>query len=435
MTTPAEDAIYAGLTDIAELEQIATIGLPLEVLPTKEMRPVVKWALDYYYESGRRQAPTREHLLDNWADALEEGDVDLVGEDEERDTILSAIQNLKGRFADLEFQTFIKAAATEMASAPITEKVTAITGVTNLLFGITSGLQDRTNSVEGTVGITGSLDSYLARAAAEKTLYGAALGWPEIDEHMGGIRDGELCVLGAGPKVGKSYALGLFSLREVLRRRRTILFTLENSVEMTYDRILCMGAGVSSRDYQRGKLSEDGLLRVKRFVEEFGGDLKDRLTVISPPRGARTPEMIVREGLNLGAETILVDQLTHVEHPNPGRKARHEIFNENVHEFKYLISTGVEKVPLILAHQINREGVKAAEKIGHLEMHHLAESAGIERAADWVIGLYQSQMDREARMTLFQIMAARREDTQAWSLYWDLPESGASKVRSTVTFE
>ena len=90
---------------------------------------------------------------------------------------------------------------------------------------------------------------------------------------------------------------------------------------------------------------------------------------------------------------------------------------------------------LILAHQVNREGVKAAKKLGHLEMEHLAESSGIERAADWVLGLYQSQMDREARMTLLQILAARREDNEAWSLYWDLPESGASKVRSTVTFE
>lgn len=435
MTTPAEDAIYAGLTDITELEQIAVIGLPLEILPTKQMHAVVKWSLDYYYESGRRQAPTREHLLDNWGDALEEGDVTLVSEDEERDTISSAIQSLKGRFADSEFQTFIKAAATEMASAPITEKVPTLTQVTNLLFGITSGLQDRSNTIEGYAGITGSLDSYLARAAAERTMYGMGTGWPQIDEHMGGIRDGELCVVGAGPKVGKSYLLCLWALREWLRGRRTVLYTLENSVEMTYDRIVCIASGVSSREYQRGKLSEEALARVVKFIEEHGERLRQTLRVISPPRGARTPEMIVRDALNYGSESVLVDQLTHVEHPDPGRKPRHEIFNENVHEFKYLISTGQEKIPLVLAHQINREGVKAAEKIGHLEMHHLAESAGIERAADWVLGLYQSQMDREARMTLLQIMASRREDTQAWSLYWDLPESGASKVRNVVKFE
>lgn len=434
MTTPAEDSLYAALSEISELEELARIGLVLDSIPTESMRPVVAWALDYYFDSGRTQAPTRQLILDNWAEVIDDAGVELIDENAERDTIASAIENLQGLYADRMWQRFIKEAATLMATASPVEKVATLTLVTSDLFGVTNSLQDHSDMVEVQSGLQDSLRSYKQRSEAGHAITGLQLGFPAIDHHMGGVRKGELAVLGAGPKIGKSNLLLRVARSEWVARRPTVLYTLENSVEMTLDRLTCLVTGVSARRYQRGELTPEELERVEKFVAVDMPDMLTNLHIIAPPLGSRTPEMLVRQAMLLGAESIIVDQLTHVEHPDPGRKARHELFNENVHEFKALISTGRDRPSMLLAHQINREGVKSAEKLGHYEMWHLAESQGIERAADWVMGLYQDKVMREGRMAVFQIMAARREDLKNWNLYWDV-DAGGADVRGERVFD
>lgn len=424
MTTPAEDALYARLTDIESLEALAKIGLDLEAIPTAQMRPVVQWAIDYYFDSGRRQAPSRALLTDTFADVLEAADVMLTSEEEETDTIESAISHLNDLHADRQWQTFIKDAATQMASAPPTTKVETLTEVTNRLFEVTNRLQDHSDRTLITDGYHDALADYERRVFEGLVSRGMTFGLPPIDEHTAGIHPGELCVLAAGPKVGKSYALDRIGLEEWKRERRVVLYTLENTVEMTVARIACMHLGISPRQWQRGTVPPEKVEEFRKFTATLMDDMGGQFHVISPPRGRRTPEMLIRDAKMLGAESVLIDQLSHVEHPDPGRKAQHELFYDNVHDLKLLIG-GRDKVSLLLAHQINREGVKAAEKAGHHEMYHLAGSAGVERAADWVMTMYQSDFMRTQRYLLWQIVAARRADVNNWELVWDVESNGA----------
>src|SRR5690606_32069603 len=101
--------------------------------------------------------------------------------------------------------------------------------------------------------------------------------------------------------------------------------------------------------------------------------------ILQPEMGQRTIQHMVRRAETLG-DAVIIDQLTFVE-PNPGteRLSRTEQVGRILHMFKALISG---RMPGLLAHQINREGQKAAEKLGRLEMYHLAESAEVERTAD-----------------------------------------------------
>lgn len=427
MSTSAEDALYAALTNIEDLERLARLGLPLEAIPTEEMRQVVDWAIHSYYQSGRRQAPTRGMLIDTWGQHIEDSGIELLDENQEYDSIDEVVEHLRGLYVDREWQVFIRAAAQEMATSPLNNKAETLNNLTAALFGLTNDLTATENRVEAQHGLADSWKRYEDRKAMDHAVTGLTFGWDKIDTHTGGIRDGELAVLGAGPKVGKSYLLDKVALHEWQQGRRTVLFTLENSVEMTYDRIACLAARVSARAYQRGELTTAQEERVQEILKGLH-DRKTQLHVISPQRSQRTPASLVHEALNLGAQSILVDQLTHVEHPSPGRKPRHELFSENIHEFKYLISTGREQVPLLLAHQINRDGVKASNNVGYLEMTHMAESSGVERAADWVFGLYQGKMDRTARRAVFQILASRREDIDAWEMGWDI-EASMTEVR------
>lgn len=428
MTSRSEDILYASLTDIESLERLAKIGLDPECIPTEEMRPMVAWALDAYFASGRRQAPSREMLLQVWGQVLEDTEIVLIEEDTEVDIIESAIDNLKDLHAQREWQTFIKTSATDMANASPTTKVETLTRITNDLFKVTARLQDNSHRVDGYTGYLQALADYDIRAADQGRTRGMVFGIEGVDQHTYGIHEGEQAILASGPKVGKSYFLARVALHDwAVQGHDFVLYTLENTVQMTMDRIVCLHLGISPRAWQRGQVDKEKVAQVREFVLDEMPSMPGTLHVLAPPRGARTPQMLIREAKMLGVTRVAVDQLTHVENPDPGRKPRHELVSENVHEFADLIKDGRDPIALLVAHQINREGVKAAAKQGYLEMVHLAESAGVERAPDWVFGLFQSGDERVNRVAKFQTLAARREDIKNWQIQWD-PETSRSRT-------
>lgn len=85
--------------------------------------------------------------------------------------------------------------------------------------------------------------------------------------------------------------------------------------------------------------------------------------------------------------------------------------------FKVMIQ-GRYPMSLIMAHQVNREGTKNADRTGRLHMTDLAESSEVERAADTVFGLYGSKDMLRAGMIQLQSLAVRRVPPQSYDLHW-----------------
>jgi hypothetical protein len=224
--------------------------------------------------------------------------------------------------------------------------------------------------------------------------------------------------------------MGHAALREWIRGRRATLFTLENSVEMTVDRIVCLHAAVSYRRWQRAECTEGELIRVEASRVFLDGLDQGDMNIIMPPKGQRTIEAMLREAQMRGSESVLIDQLTFVEAVQTKNKPRHEIVRDIMHDLKTGISAGSHKFSGLLAHQINREGMKAADKQGHLDLTMMAESSEVERTADWVFGLYRSNEDRLAQIAKFQTLASRREDLADWLLAYDPGEGLIQTVRA-----
>jgi len=158
--------------------------------------------------------------------------------------------------------------------------------------------------------------------------------------------------------------------------------------------------------------------------------------VLKPDLGQRSFPYMVREAQLRGADTLLIDQLTHVEVGQgiQDRRPRTEKIGEALHQLKAMISTGRHHMPCLLTHQINREGIKAADKTGRLEMAHMAESAEIERTADFVLGLYQSRDELGLRQAKLQTLGARRVPSKNWQIDWR-PEVGYVKYLNEAVFE
>lgn len=428
MSSRPEIVLYSSLTDVDRLDYLAREGLDLEVIPTPGLRPMVEWSLKYYFESGCTQAPSREALMIHWADALEIESVVLDNPDDEIETMEWVVRNLRSTYVHLQFQQWTKAAATAMAEAYIDDRVQVLNTQASGLGSLLSQVRSHTNEAVGLEGIDAALRRYEERQAMEASAHGLMLGMGLVDQHTHGIHPGELAVLAAGPKVGKSWMTAKAVLTEWLRGRRGMLFTLENSVEMTIDRTICLHARVDYRRWQRGDCTPEQFAQVlacRNELEEIVGEM----IVVMPPPGSRTVESMMREAQSRGADSIIIDQLTFIEAIDTRHKARHEVVRDIMHDLKSAISTGSQKLPCLLAHQINREGVKAADKTGYLEMYMLAESSEVERTVDWAFGLYRGEEDRVGGLATLQVLASRREDITAWLLAYAPAEGTIEALR------
>ena len=435
MTTHAEDVLYASLTDADALEELARTGLDLECIPTEPMREVVAWALEYFHRTGRTQAPSKEMIAEEWDKRLEQCDITLPEEDVQVDDVSWAIDMLKAQWVLVQSQVVQREIAVAVAQAVPGERVQALTDGAEQFHQLALRVRDRSQEQEGTQGLTEALDRYRQRQAAGNAITGMALGMEGIDTHTLGIHDGEIATWAAPPKGSKSWTASSVAVGEWRKGRTCVLYALENSVSMTYDRIACQICAVDYRAFQQGRASEEDVLRIADFLTRYGDELRDGLHVISPEASRRTPGALVRHAQALGAQSLVIDQLSHIQHPAPnGSRPRNEVVRDIMQELSILVSTGRQQLPTLLTCQINREGERAGAKAGKLELSHLAESSEIERSSSWVFGLTRSEAEVIAGVATVQILASRRMDRRHWQCAWE-PWYGIQKTLREVQLQ
>lgn len=408
-TNRSEDALYSSLVQVEALEQIVKIGLPSECIPTPPMRDVVAWSISYFEKSGQSKAPTREALMETWGQVIEDAEVEIEEVDVELEEVGWAIDALKAKYADWRFQSWQKEAAAALSESNTTTRLSVLETQVHELNQIVLSLRDKTQEVEGMDGFARALAAYERRAERAQQHRGLAFGIEPIDEYTYGIHEGELAVLAAGPKTGKSVVLAYILLQEWKRGRHVTLNTLENSVDMTYDRLVCIHLHVDHDRWRKGQCSPDEVERVQTFIHEKLDDMKELIHVIQPQRGQRTVEHMTRHARAIGTQSLLLDQLTFMEASDRRLEGPRKI-TDIMHDLKDAIG-GRLPIPCLLAHQINREGMREAKKNGWLEMYMLAEGSEVERTSDWVFGLYASPDERQAQMIKIQTLATRRGST------------------------
>jgi archaellum biogenesis ATPase FlaH len=417
MSARGEKVLIQHLPNEESLTTIAREGLPSFILPTEELRPVYDWALKRFFRSGRKEAASVEAIKAEWGDLLNDHDIDI--EEAPEDAIEWAIDDLKGGWVYLKVQTFNKELGQAIAEATADERVSVASHYSQELISMVMDMESKEDNVDVREGFDLRLKAYQERLEDQEHIYGLRFGLPDIDNFTRGIHPGELAIVAAGPKVGKSWLCALTALREWEAGSSVVLYTLENSVDMTLDRMACLAQNVEYRNWQHGNLVEGEYERVREWVES----VKDRdtpLRVIQPEPGQRSVEQLVQQAQLMDADSLIIDQLTFLEPPDE-RAPRHIQIREITHRLHTMISTGRKKMPCLMAHQINREGVKAAAKVGYLEMYHLAEGSEVERTADWVFGIHRTHEEVLTLKAKFQVLGARRErQDHGWHLRWSI---------------
>jgi replicative DNA helicase len=337
------------------------------------------------------------------------------------DSIEWCVDELRGQFVLSQVGHFIQRTANDVANAAPPDRVPVVKDAAGKLHTLAQQMSSHHQETTADLGFEDSWGRYQERAVARNFVDGLTFGLDEIDQHIMGVRPGEMAVFAGASGMGKSMLSVKSAFSEWRRGRLTVLITLENTIEMTIDRMACMAAGISSELWQRGTVSEGALQRFHT--------VKDRLLhtehapiIIQPENGDRDPVSLVRRAYSFGAESVIIDQVSHVENV-PGSRVhkRNEQISEIIRELYSLIN-GREKIPMLLLSQIKREGIKEARKTGRYVMDDLAESSEVERSADFVFSVRRQERPEEGNedLALWQTLKARRVQPKNWQVHWRL---------------
>lgn len=423
MPTPAENALINALTDVEALEHLVELGLAPECVPTPKLAEVISWACDYFIDSRRTQAPERSVLQATWGAALDAMGAELEAEDVEVPQVSWAVTTLKEQYLHLQYQQILIDGAKAMAGTNTGEKAAVLHASMARMQVLSDVTAETKIGQDGQSGLQASLARYEHRVSHPESMRGLGLGLPAVDAHTGGIQRGECAAIIAPEKTGKSNA-ALWASKEHFEAYSdsvTVLYTLENTVKAAYDRLACMVAQIDYTDYQWGRVAPADLAHLKDWLSDHGADLAERLFVMQPGEGGRTPAAMCATARASGADAVIFDQLSHFEITRNYRTDREET-KRAINELIVALSDGGgHREPLsgLLLHQASREAAEAAKKTGTLGTHGGAGTSEIERAVDMYFGLFQSDDDRGCDEASLELLAFRRgpADTK-WQLAW-----------------
>jgi len=437
----SERTLFYLMLDTDSMSVLSLEGLDPEVIPTEELRPIYDWSIRYFNQGGRVVAPTAELYRNSklanglsMYDVLAKYDIKLDEPlDDELPTVEWAVEELRSSWLTAKTHEWTRRMTTAVTTALPEDRQNVLAEHATELIGLSLTLEPKVSRIEVGESAADILIDYAQRKLNQGEFRGMGLGLPDVDHWTNGIHSGELAIIAAGPKTGKSYMIDHVALKEWEAGRDVALFTLENSIEMTRDRIACMALGINPTDIDRGLLTPEAEEALADWASDFAKS-DTKLHILKPDVKDCTPEQIVMKARLLGAESLLIDQLTFVEPPYRDEKARYIQIRDIMHSIKNLISTGRDQMPCLMAHQINREGMRMARKNGYHRMDDMAEGSEVERTADLSMTMFASEDHRLANRYLLQIVASRRSPTNAWDIAWNI-ETGIMRVHGEADID
>lgn len=410
-----ERKLLSCLTDPDEIAKVWEAGLSSEVFEEPIYRAAYDFVIAYWLDNQMAKAPTAfviEHELPG---------LKLDTDVEESVTWLA--DKLQQRYVTNQLQEMLREAATTSVEDPhatlaklhATAYDTAEAVAPRITRSTMTNIDERRRR-------------YDQRAQSVNGI-GLPFGLAELDEHTGGLMPGELGVIGAYSKVGKSFFLVMVAAALRKAGYTPIVFTLEMSIAEIEDRIDAMFSGVSYNRLSHSDLhfDEDKQLRAaQEALAEMGGIL-----VESPEEGQRTVPALINRARHAGADYVIIDQLSHME---PGFRTRDlkEHHGAIMKQLSTELSRPGKELPCLLAVQLNRDSLNPNEP---LAMKHFANAAEVEREADLLLALSRSKEERINRVMRLHMLGARRSDIRHWLLKWDLIDRTHIEVLKEITEE
>lgn len=394
-----ERKLLSALSDASALAQAWESGVRAEQFEEPICQAVWEFVVDYWRRSGQESVPT------GWIISQEfPGYEPLSGVQEE---VFYLSDRLRSRYLTNSLQAIIREVAADTTSDPMG----ALQRLHSASGDVAEVVAQRNLRVNMADDVIERRERYGQRSAVQGIL-GAPYGLEMLDLHTGGLLPGELAVIGAVAKTGKSM-LGLHIMASALRSGyRPMVFSLEMSLRECEDRLDCMFSGVSYDGLLHGRLTGQEMSRWHEAQEEMAG--LGGIQIERPEVGDRTASALLSRARQYGANLIFIDQLSHME---PGQrtnslKEHHAVIVKGLKEG---VSAAGRELPCILAAQLRRGDEE-------ISMESFANAAEIEREVDIALGLSRNDELRRQRAMRLDILGSRRSDSGSWLLEWNLTD-------------
>ncbi len=257
---------------------------------------------------------------------------------------------------------------------------------------------------------------------------GASIGFKEIDDFTGGVKDGNVCYIMARPKRKKSFFLLNSFIAQAKAGKMPFLFTLELTPDEVMLRIACMLSGVSWNDAQKGQLMPADWKKIKTAFEEFK---QYKYWLEMPPVDERTVPGLLLKADKVGAEAIFISQFHYVKGLKDFYRAAHEESAEVAVDLKRAASRPGAERPVIIEAQFNRGG-DSMEDLEDFDASKVGLTDMIPQSADVLYGLFENKDLRSNNLSQFGILEARNHDKAAWTIYSDLINKTEFKLNQRI---
>ncbi|MCP4611101.1 MAG: replicative DNA helicase [Planctomycetes bacterium] len=221
-------------------------------------------------------------------------------------------------------------------------------------------------------------------------------GFCNIDEIIGGVAQGELCILAGRPSMGKSGLALDMALNMSQADKGVLIFTLEMTERSLVERIICNLAKVNLAKIKTQ--TGNTLFNSDRdSIYKAASELKDKANIILTTIGS-TPEQLIslirRLKKTHNISCVFIDYLQLM---NTLRKteSRQQALTEISRKLK--AAAVKEQLPIVALSQLNRAVDK--RKNHRPRMSDLRESGALEQDADLVLFIYREDYYRKAQQS------------------------------------
>jgi len=410
-----ERRLLSKLTETKNMARIYEIGLRGEVFEEPICRYVFDWMVQYWLDSNMTLAPTWIAMEEKWPA------VPLPLNPEE--SIEFLVDTLKQRWVTNKLQQLML----DAAETSVDDPTATLHRLWHAAYDAAEVVAPRYSRVNMRDTVEERKQRYIHRR--DTPTGGMTLGLEAMDVHTGGVLPGELAALAAYTKIGKTFFLLNAATQARVLGHTPLIFTLEMSIAEVQDRIDALYSGVSYERMQKAQLTipESAKLLADR---EHLRDLGD-IFIETPPRGDRTVKLMTTRCRQLGADYLIIDQLSFMdgEREYRGDKAMTQKHGEIIYELKDSIAqASAGALPCLLAVQQNRES-QSKEAAGRGALKNFAHSSMIEQTVDLALGLWRGNEARANNSMYIDIMGARRCDLKSWVLAWHLKDKSEISVR------
>lgn len=212
---------------------------------------------------------------------------------------------------------------------------------------------------------------------------GLQTGFDMIDNVNGGLRGGQLIVLGARPAVGKSALMGGLAVHIAKQSAPVGIISLEMPARDIFGRMASSESGISFREIDRNELNEPQMNVVMKSITNLAS------LPIYFSDTAKTNIFDIRAKAELlkqkhGIKALFVDYLQLVEETTGKNRNRENAISEISRGLK-MIAMNMD-IPVIALSQLNRESESKDRKPKKSD---LRESGSLEQDADIVMLLHR----------------------------------------------